>query len=88
MVVIENQGFHFWIGMVPLDAGAYGGELCLVHHFIALKIKRPVAGAGVLGDHFLLGIDKSAVGHTLIPHRFNNPYLGVANGLDSRQGVI
>ncbi len=59
-----------------------------MHDLIAFQVEGPVPGAGILGNHFLLGIDKAAVGHALVPQGLNDPDLGVADGPDTCQCVV
>ena len=88
MVVIKDQRLDGRVAVMALDTRAYGGQLAFVHHFIAFKVEGPVAGAGVLRDHFLLRIDKAPVGHALVPQGFDDADFGVADGLDALQRVV
>ena len=67
-MVIKHQRLDIGVGVMTLDAFPYGIQVIFVHHFIAFQIKSPVASAGVLGNHFLLGIDKTAICHTSYCH--------------------
>ena len=88
MVVVKDQRFNSRIGMMAFDTGAYGRQFALMHDFIAFQVKGPVAGAGVLGNHFLLRIDKAAIGHALVPQGFNDSYLGVCNSSHARKRIV
>ena len=68
---------------MAIDGGAERRQLRLVEHLVAFEVERPVAGAGVLGDHLLLRVDEAALGHAVVPTGVDEPDLG----LDRRQGV-
>ena len=88
MVVVEHQRFDCGVRVVALDAGADGGEVALMHDFIAFQVERPVAGAGVLRDHFLLRIDETAIGHALVPAGLDDSDFWVDDGAHPRQRVV
>ena len=88
MQIVKNQRFHLGVGVVRVDTGADAWEIVFVDDLVAFKIKSPVADAGVLGDHFLLGIDKTTVTHALVPHGMDDADFGLVEALYERQRVV
>ena len=74
--------------MVPFDRGADGAQLVLVQQLVAFEVERPVAGAGVLRDHLLLGIDEASLRHALVPDGVDETDLGVADRHQPLAGVV
>ena len=63
-------------------------QVVLVDNLIGLEVERPLSRTGRQRDVGLLGIDQPVFSQGFIPHRLDDPDLGIADGPDQFKRAV
>jgi hypothetical protein len=88
MAVFEQDSLHFFFMQQFFAPVADLWKVFLMDHFVALKVKKPIAGTGGLGNIGLVGMFHATRVLIEVPNGMDDPDLIRSDILNLRKGIV